>query len=153
MAASSTAAAFVVALKAALTQRFAAHGTLAAVQVSLKPTADSSQIDEVVLLAGTVTGVQEYAAMGNQRSDSYEIPGRLNTYATGMTDAALQESWDKAALILDEVILQLRDTPTLTGNQLSKGRVTDIVYAHLPLDKGGWVTKCDYTIEYGSLVA
>ena len=154
MAASSTAAAFVVALKAALVARFAAHGTLSAVRVDLIPTADTSQIDAVTLLAGPITGGQQPGTFGKRRVDKYEIPGRIATYATGAdSDAAFQESWEKASLILDEIVLRLRDNQELTGDALEPNRVTTIEYQAMFRDQGGWVTQCDYTIEYAALVA
>lgn len=153
--ASTTAAAFVVSLRAALVARFAAHGTLSAVRVDLIPSGDTSQIDAVTLLRAPVIGAQEYAAMGNRRQDAYAVPGRIYTYATGAdSDAAFQECWDRASAILDEIVLQLRDTAPLAGDSLGKPRVTDIEYEALAHpDKGGWVTRCDYTIEYAALVA
>jgi len=154
LAASSTAAAFVVALKAALVARFAAHGTLSAVRVDLIPTGDTSQIDAVTLLRGPITGGQEFATFSKRRSDRYAIPGRIATYATGAdSDLAFVESWDKAALILDEIILRLRDNQELAGDALEPNRVTEIEYEAMSSEKGGWVTRCDYTIEYGSVVA
>lgn len=153
MAASSTAAAFLVALKTALQARFAAHLTLSGVRVDLVPTGDLSAIDSVVLIRAPITGGQEFFAMGNRRSDSYQIPGVLFTYATGPdTDVAFQTSWDKAALILDELILQLRDTPPLGGDTSMKASVTSIGYEPLVRETGGWVTKCEFTVEYGSIV-
>lgn len=151
---STTAAAFLASLKTSLAARFAAHGTLSAVRVDLVLTGDTSIIDAVELLRGAVVGAQEYAAMANRRRDSYGIPGRIHTYATGTdSDVTFQESWDRATAILDEIILQLRDTPPLAGDSLGKPRVTDIEYRALPDADGGWVTRCDYTIEYAALVA
>jgi hypothetical protein len=154
VAASSTPAAFITALKTALAARFAAHGTLSAVRVDIIPTGDTSAIDAVTLLRGPVVGGQEYAAMANRRQDAYEIPGVIFTYATGSdSDAAFQESWDRAALILDELILMLRDNQQLAGDALQKNRVTEVQYEAQVRDQGGWVTRCEYTIEYAALVA
>src|SRR6266498_3536910 len=152
--ASSTCAAFLVSLKTALVARFAAHGTLSAVRVDLVPTGDTSAIDAVTLIRGAITGSQEYATMANRRSDSYQIPGLIDTYATGPdSDITFQTAWDRNALILDELILQLRDTPPLAGDTMAKGLVTDIVYHAYVREQGGWVTRCEYTIEYGALVS
>jgi hypothetical protein len=154
MAASSTCAAFVVALKAALVTRFAGAPWDGTVRVDLVPTGDTSSIDAVTLIRETITGGQEYATFGNRRSDSYEIPGVIFTYSTGPdSDVAFQASWDRAALVLDELILQLRDTQTLVGDVMKKGEVTAISYQPQVKDEGGWVTKCEYTIEYGSIVS
>ncbi|SRR6266496_1990410 len=155
MAASSTAAAFVVALKAALVTRFAA-GALSSVLVELVLGGDNTEVDRVVLLRAPtpVAGGQEYVAMGNRREDAYKFMGAIQTYATDPnTDVAFQASWDRAALILDEIILQLRDNQTLAVDTVKKGMVTDISYRPFPSDKGGWVTRCEYTIEYGSIVS
>jgi hypothetical protein len=154
VAASSTPAAFITALKTALAARFAAHGTLSAVRVDIIPTGDTSSIDAVTLLRGPVVGGQEPGAFGKKRRDAYEIPGVIFTYDTGAdSDVAFQASWDKAALILDELILLLRDNDQLTGDELGQNRVTDIQYEAQFRDQGGWVTRCEYTIEYAALVA
>jgi hypothetical protein len=154
MAASSTAAAFLVALKTALQARFAAHGTLSNVRVDLIPTGDTSAIDVVTLIRSTITGGQEWMTMGNRRQDSYQIPGVIFTYATGPdSDVTFQASWDKAALILDELILQLRDTPPLVGDTSQKAMVSTVTYEPLLREQGGWVTKCEFTVEYGTIVS
>jgi hypothetical protein len=154
MAASSTCAAFVVALKAALVTRFAGAPWNGGVRVDLIPTGDTTAIDAVTLVRGPITGGQEYITMGNRRQDSYEIPGVIFTYSTGPdSDVAFQTSWDRAALIVDELILQLRDNQTLTGDVSRKGQVTAISYEPLAKEDGGWVTRCEYTVEYGSIVS
>jgi hypothetical protein len=155
MAASSTCAAFVVALKAALVTRFAGAPWNGSVRVDLIPTGDTSAIDAVTMIRGQITGGQEPATFGNRRQDSYEIPGVIFTYDTGAdSDVAFQGSWDKAALILDEVVLQLRDNKTLADtDETKKGRVTSISYLPQVREQGGRVTRCEYTIEYGGIVS
>lgn len=154
MAASSTCAAFVVALKAALTTRFAGAPWNGGVRVDLVPTGDTSAIDAVTMIRAPITGSQEYVTMGNRRQDSYQIPGVIFTYSTDPdTDVAFQTCWDRASLIVDEVILQLRDNQTLAGDVMQKGQVTAISYEPQVRDQGGWVTRCQYTIEYGLIVS
>jgi hypothetical protein len=154
MAASSTCAAFVVALKAALVARFAGAPWNGGIRVDLIPTGDTTAIDAVTLIRAPITGGQEYITMGNRRQDSYEIPGVIFTYSTGPdSDVAFQTSWDRASLIVDELILQLRDNQTLAGDMSKKGQVTAISYEPLAKDEGGWVTRCEYTVEYGSIVS
>jgi len=152
--ASSTAPAFLAAFKAALTTRFAAHGTLSAVRVDLIPTGDTSAIDAVTLVRAPVRTNQSPVTFAKRRSDAAEIPGSIFTYSTGAdSDVAWQASWDRAALILDEIILELRDTPPTVGDQAQPCLVTEITYEPQTRDQGGWVTRCDFTIEYGSIVA
>jgi len=156
MAASSTAAAFAVALKTALVTRFNGAPWNGTVQVDLVPTADTTTVDRVTLIRAPtgVEGYQQPATMGKRRVDTYRIQGRINTFANDPdTDVAFQASWDRAALILDEVVLQLRDNQTLSGDETQHNLVGEIRYMPAPDERGGWHTLCDYTLEYAQIVS
>jgi hypothetical protein len=149
----STAPAFVAGLKSQLTTRFAAHATLSAIRVDLVPSGDVSQFDSVILVAGPITGEQTYVAMG-RRQDSYTIPGRIETYATGSdSDAAFQEAMNRAGLILDEVVREVGYAKPPVGAQTLDAQVTNTGYQPLVAEKGGWVCRCTYEIEYQAVVS
>lgn len=151
-AVSNTAAAFATAFRTTLAARFAAHGTLSAIRVDLVRTADVSADDTVTLITGPVTGRQEYAgaAMG-KRVDTYGFPAAIQAYAPVTdTDTAFQAAMDRASLILDEVIQELRDNkPSVATFEAMVGSVT---YDPFPNEKGGWTTVCRFTIDYRALV-
>src|SRR6266498_4094262 len=118
MAASSTTASFLIALKTQLAARFLAHATLSTIAVqyvAVPSTNPKDQLDIVILVADTIEGQQEYLTFGTRR-DSYRIPGSIEALGSGEdTDANFQSAMDRASLILDEVILELRDNKPQIG--------------------------------------
>jgi len=154
--ASSTASAFIVALRMALQAR----GGLAGIPVDLVAPADLSLADRVVLVRAKLEGTQEYAAIGHlRRNDGYLIPGLIRaikqTGAAGAQDgdSVFQAAMDRAAALLDEVILQLRDAPPAVGNQTILARVSNVAYLPFPADQGGWAVDCEFEIEYTARVS
>jgi hypothetical protein len=149
--ASSTVATFLSTLRTNL----AARPGLSGVRVDLVPPKDQSQIEAILLMSGRIAGEQTYegAAMGRRR-DTYRIPAKIDTFASGADiEAAFQTGMDRAAAILDEVILELRDNKPVVGTAMLQALVTDIGYTALAPDDGGIVARCDFTIEYGAHVA
>jgi hypothetical protein len=152
--ASSTLSAFLVGLKTALQARPGLNG----VTVALTMPQDLGQGDLMWLVRAPVPGKQEYAAVGRlRRNDSYSIPGTIRAFKAGTgvaaTETQFQAAMDRAAAILDELVLQLRDAPPAVGNQTIRAAVTEIEYLPEPQDQGGWTCYCDFTVEYDARVS
>jgi hypothetical protein len=154
--ASSTASAFIVGLRTALQAR----GGLTGIPIDLVAPADLTLADRVVLVRAKIEGTQEYAALGRlRRHDAYLIPGLIRaikqTGAAGAqdSDSVFQAAMDRAAQLLDEVILQLRDAPPAVGNQTTFARVSAVAYLPFPADAGGWGVDCEYEIDYTARVS
>lgn len=151
MAVQSTPAVFALALRDQLNTRFAASA-LSTVRVELVAAPDTSSTDVVTLITGPVEGEQTYAAM-KVRYDAYTLPGQIQTYATGANpDTTLQTAWARAALILDEIILELQQNPPQVGINTEETRVSEISYLPAPADQGGWFVRCSFQVEYRALV-
>lgn len=157
MAASSTTAAFLAALKTRLVARYAAHATLNTIAVEyvvVPSTNPKDQLDIVVLVADTITGSQEYLSFGSNRRDAYRIPGSVEALGAGEdADANFQTAMDRASLILDEVILELRDNKPVVGTTDLRALVTDIGYTPFLVERGDWIVRCDFAIEYEAMVS
>lgn len=154
--ASSTASAFVVGLRTALQGRAGLSG----IPIDLAAPPDLSLVDRVVLVRTKIQGTQEYAALGRlRRNDGYLIPGLIRaikqTGAAGAqdSDSVFQAAMDRAAQLLDEVVLQLRDAPPAVGNQTLFARVNTVAYLPFPADQGGWAVDCEFEIEYTARVS
>lgn len=150
MPASSTAAAFVAGLKTQLEARPGLSG----ITVYLVAPADTITTDKIILIAGPVTGEQEYVTAGRaRRSDTYTIPGALAAYRTGQnTETTMQAAWDAAAALLDEIASELRDNAPQVGDQTLEAHLAQIRYTPQPSDRGGWVCVCEFQAEYTARV-
>jgi hypothetical protein len=156
MAASSTTAAFLIALKTQLAARYLAHATLSGITVeyvAVPSTNPKDQLDIVVLVADTIEGQQEYLTFST-RKDSYRIPGAVEALGSGEdTDANFQAAMDRASLILDEVILELRDNRPQVGSTDLRALVTEIGYTPFLVERGDWIVRCEFSIEYEAMVS
>jgi hypothetical protein len=156
VAASSTTAAFLIALKTQLAARYAAHATLSgiAVEYVVQPSTNpKDQLDIVVLVADTIEGQQEYLTFST-RKDSYRIPGAVEALGSGEdTDANFQAAMDRCTLILDEVILELRDVKPVVGVTTMSALVTEIGYTPFLVERGDWIVRCEFAIEYEAMVS
>jgi hypothetical protein len=156
VAASSTTAVFLVALKGQLVTRFANHATLSEVKVDyVAPVSTNPKdlLDIVVLVADTIEGQQEHLTFGT-RKDSYRIPAAIEAFGAGEdTDANFQTAMDRASLILDEVILELRDNKPVVGLTDLKALVTEISYTPFLVERGDWIVRCEFSIEYEAQVS
>jgi hypothetical protein len=156
VAASSTTAAFLVALKTQLVARYAAHGTLSEIKVEYwvpLSTNPKDTADTVVLVADTIEGQQEYLTYGT-RKDSYRIPGLIDALGSGEdTDANFQTAMDRCSLILEEVILELGANKPAVGLTNMKTLVTEIGYLPVFEERGDWIVRCEFAIEYEAQVS
>lgn len=156
MPASSTTAAFLVALKGQLVTRFANHATLSAITVqyvAVPSTNPKDQLDIVILVADTIEGQQEHLTFGTRR-DSYRIPGSIEALGSGEdADVNFQAAMDRASLILDEVIGEIRTNKPTIGDVDLKALVTEIGYTPFSLERGNWIVRCEFSIEYEALVS
>lgn len=156
MPASSTTAVFLIALKTQLVARFAAHATLSGITVEyvVQPSTNpKDQVDIVVLVADTIEGQQEYLTFGTRR-DSYRIPGAIEALGSGEdTDANFQSAMDRCSLILDEVILELKQNKPQVGDVALTALVTEIGYTPFLVERGDWIVRCEFAIEYEAIVS
>jgi hypothetical protein len=153
---STTAFAFIVTLKAKLEAR----PGLADVGVHLILPPSLGAGEAVALVRDRILGEQAYAAMGRlRRADVNEVHGLVRAYRTAGaagasdSDAVFLAAGERAAAILDEVILQLRDDPPLVGDQTIAARVSEVQYVPVIPDQGGWVVDCEFTIAYEARVS
>jgi hypothetical protein len=146
--AQSTAPSFLAAFRTQL----AARPGLAGVGVDLVPTGDTSSIERITLIRDRIEGTQEDLAM-NVRQDGYRVPGRIDTFAADPdTDVAFQTALNRAAAILDELILELDDNRPQVGITTLNGIVSDIGYTPFVEGDGGWRCRCDFVVDYSAAV-
>jgi hypothetical protein len=145
----TTAPSFLAAFRANL----AARPGLAGVGVDLVPTADTSSIERLILIAiPRIEGSQEQMAM-NIRRDRYRIPGRIDTFAADPdSDVAFQTALNRAGAILDELILELDDNRPPVGLTSLDGIVDDVAYTPYTEGDGGWRCRCDFVVNYSAAV-
>jgi hypothetical protein len=149
---SSTAAAFVVSLRTKLLARSGLSG----VNVYLVAPVDTDQAEFILLLRGRVSGEQDWAALGRlRREDSYSIPCLIRvrkTIGTADEQTIFQSAMDRAAALLDEVVLQVRDSPPAVGDQTVEARVAEIVYVPL-VEPEAWLVDCEFNVAYRARVS
>lgn len=147
---SVTAPAFIVALRTQLMARPA----LAAVKVYLVAPGDTTIADAIVLVRDRIIGGQAWAALGRRRrDDSFRVQSALEAYATGYdTQATFQAAIDRAAALLDEVVLELRDNPPQVGDQTRKAIVSEVTFQPLVVESGGWACRCEFVIDVAARV-
>ena len=133
--AQSTAPAFLAAFRASL----AARPGLTNVGVDLVPTGDTSSVERIILITGRIEGEQERFAM-NVRRDGSD------------SDVAFQTAMNRAAAILDEVILALDDNKPQVGTTTLDGIVADISYMPYVEADGGWRCRCEFIVDYTATV-
>lgn len=146
--AQSTAPAFLAAFRASL----AARPGLTNVGVDLVPTGDTSSVERIILITGRIEGEQERFAM-NVRRDGYRVPGQIDAFAADSdSDVAFQTAMNRAAAILDEVILALDDNKPQVGTTTLDGIVADISYMPYVEADGGWRCRCEFIVDYTATV-
>jgi hypothetical protein len=137
---------------AAFRAQLAARPGLAGVGVDLVPTADTSSIERIILIANRIEGSQEDLAM-NVRRDRYRIPGQIDSFAADPdSDVAFQQALNRAGAILDELILELDDNTPQVGITTLDDLVTDIAYTPYPEGDGGWRCRCEFVATYSAAV-
>jgi hypothetical protein len=152
MSVSSTAAAFVVSLRTKLQARSALSG----VNIYLVAPIDTDQTEFILLLRGRIVGSQDWAALGRlRREDEYSIPGVIRVRQTiGAADeqTVFQAAMDRAATLLDEVVLQVRDSPPAVGDQTIEAHVAQIVYVPM-VEPEAWLVDCEFNVTYRARVS
>jgi hypothetical protein len=147
---SVTAPAFVVALRSQLLLR----AGLAGVKVYLVAPGDTTINDAIVLVRDRIIGGQAWGALGRRRrDDSFRVQSALEAYKTGTdTQVVFQAAMDRAAVLLDEVVLELRDNPPQVGDQTRKAIVSEVTFQPLVSEAGGWVCRCEFVIDVSARV-
>jgi hypothetical protein len=157
--ATTTVGVFLVALKTALAARYQGSSGLQTVKTFLVAPAEDEQKkgDLVVLVAGKIVEEDELATATRTRSRDQivKIPGVVQAYEVAREggDAAFQKAMDRAALILDELVFQLRDAAPSVGRQTRSALVSKVVWTPIPVDDGGWAVRGDFVINYSTRVS
>lgn len=137
----------------AFRQGLQARPGLAGVDVSLVPTADTTSVEQIILVNGRIEGAQERFAMARVRQDGYRIPGQLDAFGADVdTDLAFQEAFSRAGAILAEIGQELEHNKPVVGTTTLEGLLAEIAYTPLVVDNGGWVCRCEFVIEYRATV-
>ncbi len=151
----TTAAAFIVALKASLETRFAGIPAMQSVRLFIVQPDDISATESVVLVANEILGTQVYAAMGRRRrDDEWRIPGFVQTYGTDPNASeAFRKAIERAAVIIGEIEAQLRDSPPMVGDTLKGALLEEVSFQPFVSEKGGWICRGNFTTAHSARVA
>jgi hypothetical protein len=154
----TTPGAFLAALKTQIQTRVNANGALAGVKVYLvPPPEDELASDFLVLVRDTVREGDRLATAQRTRArdETVTIPGIVQAHGATRRggDDAFQAAMNKAGLILDELVLEMRDNPPQVGRQTRSAIVANVRWQPFPVDNGGWLVRGEYDLTYTSRVS